>query len=396
MPTKGSYAFFVSEPAPFRRALLSWYRARDRALPWREHWQRTGDPYGVWVSEIMLQQTLIKVVIPVYLRFMKRFPTLQDLAQATDDEVRQEVRGLGYYRRFGFLHQAARQLAGSTQAGLAVIWPTSQEQWLTLPGIGTYTASALASICLGEAFPVLDGNVERVLCRRLDLREPIGTPTLKKKLLPIAAALLDRACPGDFNQAMMELGQLVCTKANPKCGECPVSEGCLALDKRSQGLSPAAKLRREATVVALKLWVVLRRQGEGSDADVQVLLTRRDRGSRFLKDSWGFSENGPPVPRPLGELPVSLGSFTHSITHHKITVDVELVRVKGQSHGAVGAGADGDHELQRWVSLREVERQLVANLDRKAWRIFEKHLSRNAKRRTREQSSPFVLLHGPH
>lgn len=372
-------SLFYEKPVLFQRALMTWYTSQNRLLPWRQHWQITRDPFGVWVSEIMLQQTLIKVVIPIYQRFMATFPTVQDLANASEDEVRREVRGLGYYRRFAFLHKGAKQIIEVSRHH-GTQWPQSRDEWLRLPGIGTYTAAALSSICLGAPYAVLDGNVERVLCRLLDWREPIGTPSLKKRLAPIADSLLERQNPGDFNQAMMELGQLVCTKANPVCHECPVSMSCLAFKHGAQSLAPAPKMRRETVDVALRLVIFSRQKPRSNGSQVELLLSARGKENRFLKDSWGFPED-----KILGvEREVAnLGSFSHSITHHKISVNVaHIAAVTTESEAVLFNGKT------RWVPLEEVEPQLVANLDRKALWLFEKQMAREAKGRSRIKSSP--------
>lgn len=344
------------KPASFRRALLSWYAANDRALPWRQRWHDTRDPYCVWVSEIMLQQTLIKVVVPAYGRFMAQFPTVAQLAKATEEEVRLAARGLGYYRRFGMLHKGAWQVMAARDAKGKDWFPSSSEEWLEIAGIGPYTAAAIASITLGEPIHVLDGNVERVLCRQLALKEPIGTPSLKKRLNPIAAELLDGKKAGDFNQAMMELGQLVCTKANPACDRCPVSKGCLARQLGCQGEAPQPKQRQEPEDVQLVAHIPVRRKGAGRKG-LEVGLSWRGKDERFLKESWGFAFRAEkPGAARQGK---AIGTFAHSITQHKIAVTVFLDEA-GQS--------------TRWIQGAEVEKNLLANLDRKAWRLAERAL----------------------
>lgn len=339
-------------PAPFRRALLSWYSATDRALPWRQRWHDTRDPYCVWVSEIMLQQTLIKVVIPAYERFMVQFPTVEALARSDEEEVRLTARGLGYYRRFGMLHRGAQEVTKQRVKKGKTWWPDSSTEWREISGIGPYTAAAIASITRDEPIHVLDGNVERVLCRMLAIKESIGTPTLKKQLNPIAADLLDPKRAGDFNQAMMELGQLVCTKANPSCERCPVAPDCLAKKYECQSEAPRPKKREDAVDVHLLATIAIRPR-PGKKRANEVGLMWRERDARFLKESWGFSfSEGKTLPKGAKVV----GQFTHSITKHRIAVTVAF---------------DLNAAANRWIPDQEVESQLLANLDRKAWKILQ-------------------------
>lgn len=196
----------------FYSKLLAWYRKQDRPLPWRVLWKIHRDPWHIWVSEIMLQQTLIKSVMPVYERFLKQFPSPLALAEAPQEDVRLAVRGLGYYRRFDFLHKACRQLQMEKKP-----LPASYEGWLELPGIGPYTAAAMASITLGLPHGVVDGNVERVFCRLLDIRTEPNLPALKKRFKKIMDDICQIGSAGDVNQAVMELGQLICTPSSPLC-----------------------------------------------------------------------------------------------------------------------------------------------------------------------------------
>jgi A/G-specific adenine glycosylase len=201
----------------FRRGLLLWYARRRRALPWR----RTRDPYRIWVSEIMLQQTRVATVIPYYRRWIRQFPTVQALARASQARVLKWWEGLGYYARARHLHRAAKQVA---REGL----PATAAQWQTLPGVGPYTAAAIASMAFGEAVPVVDGNVARVLARVFGIRQNVRRPATLRRLRSLAADLIPATRPGDFNQALMELGALVCRPVGPRCGECPLRRVCRA------------------------------------------------------------------------------------------------------------------------------------------------------------------------
>jgi A/G-specific adenine glycosylase len=210
LPTRLSSA----EQRLFRTALLRWFDIHRRQLPWRENC----DPYRVWISEIMLQQTRVAAVVEHYRRFLARFPDVFVLARARQASVLAAWSGLGYYRRARLLHEAAREIV----RGRNGCFPSDAAQWLSLPGIGRYTAAALASICDGERCAVVDGNVKRILQRLFDAGDGIGPQDFWR----LAEELLSPARPGDFNQAMMELGAMVCTPKAPNCGECPVRRLC--------------------------------------------------------------------------------------------------------------------------------------------------------------------------
>ncbi len=238
-----------------RAALLRWYDANRRALPWRAD----ADPYRVWVAEVMLQQTRIAVVEPVYRRFLRVFPTMLELAAAGEEEVLAAWSGLGYYRRARLLHRAARLLASEGRR-----FPRDYDAALTLPGVGSYTAAAVLSIAYGEAHAAVDGNVVRVLSRlrRLGLPDSRGEPHAA-----LAAELLDRRRPGDWNQAIMELGETICTPTRPACPICPLARRCEALHSGTVGDHPPVKKRRATEKVAATM-LVLR------DGDGRVVLER--------------------------------------------------------------------------------------------------------------------------
>src|SRR5579863_2545046 len=195
--------------AGLRSRLLEWYERNRRDLPWR----RNPNPYSIWVSEIMLQQTRVATVVEHYRTFLNRFPTLLSLALAGEEEVLAEWSGLGYYRRARMLHKAAQFVANQLKGNL----PATSEELRALPGVGAYTAAAIASIAFGEPVAVVDGNVERVLCRMAgwELGSRAGGAALKKQIDALAGQLVDPARPGDFNQAVMELGATVCLPRSP-------------------------------------------------------------------------------------------------------------------------------------------------------------------------------------
>jgi len=251
--------------------MLGFFEAQRRPLPWRE----TRDPYAILVSEIMLQQTRVDTALPYYLRWMAQFPDLAHLAAASEDEVLRAWQGLGYYRRARNLQRLARE-----QVATGCPLPDTPDALLALPGIGAYTAGAVASIAFGRPVPAVDGNVRRVLARLLD--EPAPSPA---RLQKVAGALVDPDAPGDFNQAMMELGALVCTPRDPRCGRCPVAATCASLAAGTQTLRPApAKPRIVPLVHEVALLLLWPHRGNRA---THVLLHRRPEGG-LLAGMWSL------------------------------------------------------------------------------------------------------------
>ncbi len=386
---------------PYLSPLVQWYHQQDRQLPWRQHFQKTKDPYGVWVSEVMLQQTLIKVVIPVYARFMAKFPTLFDLAQASDDDLRESVRGLGYYRRFRMMHACAKHLVQARQTprtepeDLRELWPSTALDLKKLPGIGDYTSAAIASIAFGEKVAVLDGNVERVLCRLQGLSVQPKEPATKKHLSTLAQDYLNHGykvtksrpltggdiAAGDHNQAMMELGQLVCTPLRPQCPLCPLGDQCQGYQRGIQDEIPLIAARKATRPISMGLSIVLKSES----GQTLVALFQRAPRARFLKGSWGFFSEWSEDPffgsdsigPSLGAGLEKSGSFRHSITHHRLAVDVFIQNHHDFNRSSLPHGwyCDSLKDDLKWVPLGQVEPQLVANLDRKAWKVFHKRLT---------------------
>lgn len=208
----------ANETNAFRKRLRRWFRQYARDLPWR----RTRDPYAVWVSEIMLQQTQVSTVVPYFERFLRDFPTIQELADATEHDVLRQWEGLGYYRRARQLHRAAQQVVERFGGR----FPTDLENVLSLPGIGRYTAGAILSISLGQQQPILEGNTIRLHARLLNYSGDVHSGDGQRVLWGFAEHLVTRHRPGELNQALMELGSRVCTPKQPKCGSCPVASHC--------------------------------------------------------------------------------------------------------------------------------------------------------------------------
>lgn len=330
------------DPPSFRRAMLKWYRANARDLPWR----RTKDPYAIWLSEIMLQQTRVDQGTPYYERFIAAFPDVHALAHANEDRVLKLWEGLGYYSRARNLHRAAKNV--SNDYGGA--FPKTAAELQTLPGVGRYTAGAIASIAFGERVPVLDGNVIRVLSRIYNLEACTDDPKVREQLWEIAAALVPARDPGDFNQAMMELGARVCTPKAPLCVGCPVLKYCRARAAGVEQQRPVRKAknetpRREMVAAAIK-------------RDGKYLLAKRP-ANGLLGGMWelpsGTLRNGETHQRALTrELKENFGlrikpgkliaTVQHAYTHFKVTLHVyncELVE---------GTSTPKSHDESHWFA----------------------------------------------
>ncbi len=217
-------------PSPFSQQLLTWFETEKRDLPWKA----THDPYKIWISEIILQQTRVAQGLPYYERFIKKFPTVKKLADAPLDEVLKMWEGLGYYSRARNLHHTALIIRDQYKG----VFPKNYEEILALKGIGSYTAAAIASFAFNLPYPVLDGNVKRVVARFLGMREAIDLPATQKAMMVWLNQALPPKQSADFNQAMLDLGATVCTPQNPKCDACPVSSFCVAKKEDLQSLLP--------------------------------------------------------------------------------------------------------------------------------------------------------------
>ena len=243
-----------------RSALLRWYDREGRDLPWRE----VSDPYAIWVSEVMLQQTRVDKVVPYWKRFMRAFPTPTALASAHEDEVLSHWSGLGYYRRARLLHRGAREVVARYGGRV----PEDADARRSLPGVGRYTAGAIGSIAFGREEPVVDGNVARVIARYRGIETPLDRSETARALWDHAGRLVRGARPGDFNQALMELGARVCVPRNPDCERCPIRRGCVARREDRVDSLPTKKAKRAPRRVALSA-VVTERAG-------QLVLVKRE------------------------------------------------------------------------------------------------------------------------
>jgi A/G-specific adenine glycosylase len=307
-----------------RRRLLGWYRRNQRKLPWRRPGPDRDDPYRIWLSEVMLQQTRVAVARPYYRRFLRRFPTFSALARAHPEEVLKLWAGLGYYARARSLHRAAQQIVTRHRGR----FPRSLEEALALPGIGRYTAAAVLSIAYRQPYAVLDGNVARVLARLSALRGDLRASKRWKKLQKLAQRLLAPHTPGDWNQAIMELGATLCTPRAPRCGLCPVSRWCRAYALSLTHDLPETPPRRKPVQMRIAAAVLLDRRG-------RTLVVKQADGAVFSQ-LWQF----PAIEvnrNAQAELAHHLGSWLqpfvalpparHSVTFREITLLPFLIRV---------------------------------------------------------------------
>lgn len=331
-----------------RRRLPAWYRRNARDLPWR----RTRDPYAVWVSEIMLQQTRAAQAEPYYLRFMAAFPTVRSLAAAEEDHVLKLWEGLGYYHRARNLYKAAQHIVQQRNG----CFPETAAEWRHMPGVGRYTAGAIASIAFGECVPVLDGNVIRVFTRILNIGRPIEEPATLKALWRAGRFLVQGSAPGDFNQALMELGARVCTPRNPACGVCPVRVICGACAKGVQEQRPVRKPKKgiphyEVVVAAIRKngrYLIAKRPPHGLLAGlwefpggkVRADETHRRALIREIKEELGVSVR-------VGEC---IATVNHAYSHFRVTLNVYRCEQVG------GSPQPKSHTALKWVRPEDFHR----------------------------------------
>jgi A/G-specific adenine glycosylase len=330
----------AAKAARLRTQLLHWYARNRRDLPWRRH----PDPYGIWVSEIMLQQTRVAVVVDRYQAFMARFPSLLSLALASEQDVLALWSGLGYYRRARMLHKAAQFVANQNSGNL----PATAAELRTLPGIGDYTAAAIASIAHGERVAVVDGNVERVICR-LQAWEATGGSALKRKITAIANQLVDPKHPGDFNQAMMELGATVCLPRNPHCLVCPIADACKTRGEHKTTPRPPMRSRQVAHALSVRTGL------HAGAVNREVLLEQRPESLTVMPGLWQ-------LPALLSiEVPETELRMTvrHAIMQVNYYVRIRTVFEDDVDALTVQGG------LRRWVPLGEAATMALTGLARK-------------------------------
>jgi A/G-specific adenine glycosylase len=344
-------------------ALLAWWDAGHADLPWR----RTRDPYAIWVAEIMLQQTQIATVLPYYARWMARFPTVQALAAAPLADALKLWEGLGYYSRARNLHAAAQMVVAEHGGRL----PDTVAGLLRLPGIGRYTAGAIASIAFGRRAPALDGNVIRALSRLFDLPDDVTLAATRQQLWRLAAELTPAERPGDYNQALMELGQQICAPANPRCLICPLAAVCLARRRGTQLERPVRPPRRRTPHYDVAAGVIWERGAPAVDG--RFLIAQRPLDG-LLGGLWEFpggkQEVGETLQAALRReiqeemaIDIAVGahltSIKHAYTHFRITLHAYHARWTGGAPRHLGVA---DHA---WVTLADLDAYAFAVTDHK-------------------------------
>lgn len=354
-------------PTEFTRRLLAWYTLNARALPWRGH----ADPYAVWVSEIMLQQTRVDTVIPYFERWMKRFPIIKDLAKAEEQDVLHSWEGLGYYSRARNLHRAAREVMSRFGGQL----PASLGDLESLPGIGRYTAGAIGSMAFGLDAPALDGNLRRVLARVFNLAMPIRSPEGEQALARLLVEHLPAGQAGDFNQSLMDLGATVCLPRSPDCEHCPIADICQSRQLGIQEQRPVMAERRAVphyTVTA----AVIQRGG-------QLLIAQRPPDG-LLGGMWEFPGGKQEPGETLAEclereireelgtavtVGAEVGVFRHAYTHFKVTLHAFYCTL------AEGEPRPVEVSALRWVEADDLATFPMGKIDRQ----ISLHLSKALK-----------------
>lgn len=337
--------------------LLAWYRRNKRSLPWRE----TKDPYRIWISEIMLQQTQVDTVIPYYHRFLKAFSTLSSLARAPLQDVLKVWENLGYYSRARNIHSAAKIIVAKFCGQV----PDNLEEIKTLPGIGEYSAGAILSIAYGQVLPAVDGNVRRILCRLFAIRKPVDDTREQKQLQKIAASLIPVKHPSDFNQALMDLGATICKAKNPDCSHCPVARLCQARNKSLQNVLP---ITRKSPAIPHRLAAAaVIRNSKG------LLLVVQRPASGLLASLWklsgGFIKSGEDPENSLKrsvkeELGITirsgkhLTSVNHTYTHFRITLQAYECRLLKGNPKPLGC------QNWRWASINDLKKLPLSKIDR--------------------------------
>ena len=338
--------------------LLAWYDREHRVLPWRYNPGETADPYRVWLSEIMLQQTTVKAVIPYFERFLARWPTVTALANASEDEVLEVWAGLGYYSRARNLHACARAVASRPNAA----FPRTEAELLELPGIGPYTAAAIASIAFGQLASPVDGNIERVIARLFAVETEM--PAAKAELRVLSATLTPARRPGDFAQAMMDLGATICTPKRPSCLMCPLNRLCKANALGIAGELPRRAVKAERPVRYGTAFLALREDG-------RVLLRRRpERGllARMMEiPSTAWADDDPDLATALQSAPIKAdwwqvpATVIHTFTHFRLELTVLRAVVPIDSQLTLWAS----QERCLWVPRRELKTQALPSVMRK-------------------------------
>jgi A/G-specific adenine glycosylase len=353
-------------PTGARRRLLAWYRRNARTLPWRE----TSDPYAIWVSEIMLQQTQVATVIPYFKRFLASFPTIAALAAAPEERVLRHWEGLGYYRRARQLHAAAKKIVDEHRGE----FPRDRESILCLPGIGRYTAGAIMSIAFDARQPILEANTIRLLSRLTAFRGDPQSTAGKELLWNAAESILPSRGCGTFNQALMELGSLICTPRNPKCDDCPLSSLCPTNLKGLQSVIPAPA--RQPTIEETFEVAIVARRDDGA-----VLLRKCASGERWA-GLWDFprfklasTDSELPAKRELARLLSRFAGLESQAFTHFATLRHQVTRFRIKLDCFIAEIADdsltlNDGKEARWIQPRQLAKYPLSTTGRKIAKLL--------------------------
>lgn len=331
--------FSIAMASKLASRLIDWYLKNKRDLPWR----RTRDPYRIWLSEIMLQQTRVAAVIPYYERFLARFPDFESLANAPESELLALWAGLGYYSRARNLQKAARQMLA--MGG----FPNDYESIRALPGVGDYTAAAVGSIAFGLPVAVLDGNVIRVMSRVNCESGDIGNAQVRERLRESVQNQIDSKRPAEYNQGLMELGATICLPQNPKCLICPINDICCARGRGIENSLPI-KIKKQVGIEEEKRVLLIVRQG-------RLLLWRREETSKRLAGFWEVPES---ESLPGAEQGEQLGRFRHAIVNHRYEVFVHTGKLKGNVP-----------DLYEWFSWDQLSDLPLSTITRKSLKLME-------------------------
>lgn len=364
--------------ASFREKLLAWYDANKRDLPWR----RTQDPYKIWISEIMLQQTRVDTVIPYYERFLDWFPTVADLAQAPEEKLLKAWEGLGYYSRVRNMQKAAQQIM-EDHGG---VFPSSYEKISKLKGIGPYTAGAIASIAFGLPEPAVDGNVMRVLARLFEVDYDIGVPTNRKIFQAMMEFLIDPDRPGDFNQALMDLGSDIESPINPRPEESPVKEFSAAYQHGTMDRYPIKAPKKKPVPVYLTAFIIKDSQGryllEKNEREgllsgfwhfplIEVDSLSENLGQLSLLDGQGHKVDNPEILsfEQDYDLVIDWQDRSYPIVQHVFSHRKWQVQLR---YGLVKEGEQSTSESTVWLLPEEFSAYPFAKPQQKIWEAFNK------------------------
>ena len=364
--------------ASFREKLLAWYDANKRDLPWR----RTQDPYKIWISEIMLQQTRVDTVIPYYERFLDWFPTVADLAQAPEERLLKAWEGLGYYSRVRNMQKAAQQIM-ENHGG---VFPSSYEEISKLKGIGPYTAGAIASIAFGLPEPAVDGNVMRVLTRLFEVDSDIGVPTNRKIFQAMMEILIDPDRPGDFNQALMDLGSDIESPVNPRPEESPVKEFSAAYQHGTMDRYPIKAPKKKPVPVYLTAFIIKDSQGryllEKNEQEgllsgfwhfplIEVDSLSENQGQLSLLDGQGHTVDTPEILsfEQDYDLAIDWQDRSYPIVQHVFSHRKWQVQLR---YGLVKEGEQESSESTVWLRPEEFSDYPFAKPQQKIWEAFNK------------------------